>query len=74
MYEDVKNNKLLIGDFDLRGKRFIHYEGMSWRVQSFNPNQGDTDIDFGGTHPNAGLKQIGEQVLRQYYHDIKHFF
>ena len=72
MYEDVKNNNLIIGDFDLRNKKFIHYEGMSWRVQSFNPNQEDTDIDFGGTHPNAALKQIGEQVKRQYLHDIKH--
>lgn len=72
MYEDVKNNNLLIGDIDLRNKKFIHYEGMSWRVQSFNPNQGDTDIDFGGTHPNAALKQIGEQVRRQYFHDVKH--
>jgi len=71
MFEDVINNELLIGDFDLRYKKFIHYEGMSWRVQSYDATKGDTDVDFGGTHPNKMLKTIGEQVRIQYYKDVK---
>lgn len=71
MFEDVIKNELLIGDFDLRNKKFIHYEGMSWRVQSYDAMKADTDVDFGGTHPNVMLKNIGEQVKLQYCRDVK---
>jgi GT2 family glycosyltransferase len=71
MFEDVIKNELLIGDFDLRNRKFIHYEGMSWRVQSYDTTKADTDVDFGGTHPNTMLKNIGEQVRLKYYKDVK---
>lgn len=70
MYEDVVKNNLLIGNINVENKRFIHYGGMSWRVQSYNPNDVDTDIDFGGTHPHAILKDIGEQVRLKYKKEV----
>jgi len=70
MYEDVINNKLLIGNVNVENKRFIHFGGMSWRVQSYNPNDVDTDIDFGGTHPHEVLKTIGEQVRLRYNTEV----
>lgn len=70
MYEDIKLNGLTIGDMDFRNKKYIHYEGMSWRVQSYNPTKPDTDIDFGGTHPDENLKKYGELVRQKYYQDI----
>jgi hypothetical protein len=74
MYEDVKLSGLTIGDMDFRDIKYIHYEGMSWRVQSYNPSKSDTDIDFGGTHPDEQLKTYGELVRVKYENDIKKHF
>lgn len=71
MYEDVIKYNLLVGNLNVENKRFIHYGGMSWRVQLYNPNDVDTDIDFGGTHPHKDLKDYGELVRKKYQEDIK---
>ena len=53
----------------LEGIYFKHYEGMSWRVQRYNPNFEDTDVDIGGTHPNKLLYDLGNRVKRNYISD-----
>ena len=63
MYEDVVDKfGLYVADVNMEGKYFKHYGGMSWHVESFNPSKGDTDIDFGGTHPHKVLHDHGVAV------------
>ena len=73
MFEDVINAGLSIGDAKMEGKYFKHYEGMSWRVQKYDPDNGDTDIDVGGTHDNKALYLHGLMVRQQYEQDIKNY-
>lgn len=70
MFEDVINSGLTIADVKMEGKYFKHYEGMSWRIQKYNPVNGDTDIDIGGTHDNLALYEHGLEVLEQYERDV----
>lgn len=70
MYEDVLNAGLTIANAKMEGKYFKHYEGMSWRVQKYDPNQPDTDIDVGGTHNNKALYLHGLMVKEQYERDV----
>lgn len=70
MFEDVMKNGLSIANVPLEGKYFKHYEGMSWRIQKYDPNAPDTDIDFGGTHNNKALYEYGLKVKEQYYKDV----
>jgi hypothetical protein len=72
MFEDVVNAGLTVADVKMEGKYFKHYEGMSWRVQKYNPVNGDTDIDVGGTHDNLGLYEYGLKVSEQYRKDVEH--
>lgn len=65
MFEDIIANNLSIGDADL-SKYHIHFGGMSWRGQKYNPQDVDTDIDFGGTHPHKELYDISLIVRDQY--------
>jgi len=69
MFEDVLNANLLIANFNAENKYFKHYEGMSWRVQKYNPNDIDTNIDVGGTHNNHALYKYGLQIKEQYDRD-----
>jgi len=69
MFEDVLNANLSIANFNAENKYFKHYEGMSWRVQKYNPNDVDTDIDVGGTHNNHALYEYGLLVKEQYEKD-----
>lgn len=71
MYEDVINAGLTIAHAKMEGKYFKHYEGMSWRVQKYDPDNGDTDIDIGGTHDNIQLYELGLRVREQYEQDVK---
>lgn len=67
MFEDVSNLGLQIGNSKvLENKYFKHYGGMSWRSQKYNPNDIDTDIDFGGTHPHKEYYNWGMMVADQY--------
>ncbi len=70
MFEDVIKAELTVANARMENKYFKHYEGMSWRVQKYNPNNGDTDIDIGGTHDNVHLYQLGLRVREQYNKDI----
>ena len=70
MFEDVVNAGLTIADAKMEGKYFKHYEGMSWRVQKYNPANGDTDVDIGGTHDNKALYEYGLKVREQYERDV----
>jgi hypothetical protein len=72
MFEDVINAGLTIADVKMEGKYFKHYEGMSWRVQKYNPMNGDTDIDIGGTHDNKALYEYGLMIQEQYKKDTIH--
>ena len=72
MFEDVIKSELLIGDVDLENKYFKHYGGMSWREQKYNPNDVDTDIDFGGTHPHKGIYDLALRVKTQYLKDVEY--
>lgn len=66
MFEDVAKYNLTVGDVTMENKFFKHYGGMSWRMQSYDPTKGDTDIDFGGTHPHKVLYDIGLKVKETY--------
>lgn len=70
MFEDVIKAGLTVANAKMEGKYFKHYEGMSWRVQKYNPNNGDTDIDIGGNHDNIHLYQLGLRVREQYNKDV----
>ena len=70
MFEDVLNANLKIANFNAENKYFKHYEGMSWRVQKYNPSNGDTNIDIGGTHDNMALYKYGLRVLEEYNMEI----
>lgn len=69
MFEDVINADLRIANFNGENKYFKHYEGMSWRVQKYNPHNGDTNIDIGGTHNNNLLYEYGLLIQSQYIKD-----
>jgi hypothetical protein len=73
MFEDVINADLKVANFNAENKYFKHYEGMSWRLQKYNPNNIDTDIDFGGTHNNINLYNYGKIIKDQYNKDIKKY-
>lgn len=70
MFEDVIKAELTVANARMENKYFKHYEGMSWRVQKYNPDNGDTDIDIGGTHDNIHLYQLGLRVREQYNKDV----
>jgi hypothetical protein len=70
MFEDVINADLKIANFNGENNYFKHYEGMSWRVQKYNPNDIDTNIDVGGTHNNIHLYEYGLMIERQYKLDV----
>jgi hypothetical protein len=69
MFEDVLNADLRIANFNGENKYFKHYEGMSWRVQKYNPRNGDTNIEIGGTHNNNSLYEYGLLIQSQYIKD-----
>lgn len=72
MFEDIVLNNGTVANVDLEDRYFKHYGGMSWRTQKFNPNDGDTDIDFGGTHPHRVLYDIGIQIRAEYYQETNY--
>jgi len=72
MFEDVINSDLIVGNVDMENKYFKHYGGMSWRIQKYNPNDIDTDIDFGGTHPNKMLYDYGMSIKSRYDNDTEY--
>lgn len=73
MLEDVINAGLKVGDVStLENKYFKHYGGMSWRVQKFNHLDKDTDVDFGGTHPNPQLYDYGIYIRQEYLKETEY--
>lgn len=64
--EDIKKAKLKIGDVDLSNIYYIHFEGMSWYKNKYDPSKEDTGIDFGGTHNNFGYVQLYEQRAKMF--------
>lgn len=72
MFEDIVSNNENIADVNLENKYFKHYGGMSWRTQKFNPSDGDTDVDFGGTHPHKVLYDIGMQIRSIYQQETEY--
>lgn len=72
MFEDITNAGLTIADVSLEGKYFKHYGGMSWHVNKFNPDQPDTDVDFGGSHPNKAILEHGKRVWKSYIKETEY--
>lgn len=72
MFEDVINRGGTIANFSVENNHFKHYEGMSWHSQKYNPNEQDTDIDFGGTHPLKEVYEHGLRIIEQYKNDVAH--
>lgn len=70
MFEDLNNRGMKMIDVNLEGKYFKHYGGMSWHIFKFDPTQKDTDVDFGGTHPNQALYSHGRSILERYKLDM----
>jgi hypothetical protein len=71
LFEDMKEGWFPVGDIDCNEKYYRHYGGMSWHTTKFDPTQGDTDIDLGGTHPHKGLYDHGLKVKEKYLTDAK---
>ncbi len=69
-YDDIKKEKLLIGDINIEEKYFKHYEGMSWRVNRFGRDEGDIDFDRNATHNNTGLYRHGLYIESLYNKEI----
>jgi len=65
-FEDIKNANLRIGDVDLLGKYYLHFEGMSWYKNRFDSTSEDTGIDFGGTHNNINYVHAYEQKYKHF--------
>ena len=65
-FEDIKNANLRIGDVDLSGKYYLHFEGMSWYKNRFDATSEDTGIDFGGTHNNINYVHAYEQKYKHF--------
>lgn len=72
MFQDVTDLGLTVGDVDLEGKYFKHYGGMSWREQKYDTTKEDTDVDFGGTHPNKNLYDYALMIKETYKREVEH--
>ena len=74
LLESVEKAGLVVkAETQLDGRYYRHYGGMSWRVQKFNPREGDTDVDFGGTHPRRDYYDWGLRVRAEYEKDARRF-
>jgi hypothetical protein len=71
-FEDIKNNKLKIADFQGNGTYYKHYEGMSWHVNRHGAQDGDIDVDESATHNNQGILEYGRHVLKTYLRETQH--
>lgn len=71
MFEDIGKLNKQVANVNIEDKYFVHYGGMSWRGQKYNPYDVDTDIDFGGTHPHKQLYDLAMRVKAQYQEDTK---
>jgi glycosyltransferase involved in cell wall biosynthesis len=74
MFEDLTSYGYVIGNVDMENKYFRHYGGMSWHCNNYDSTKPDTDVDFGGTHPNKSLYNHGLMVKQQYEKDIGEMF
>jgi hypothetical protein len=70
-FEDIKCNKLKIGDVKLQDNYFKHYEGMSWRTLKFGKTEGNIDVDNTATHNNQDLYKYGQFIERMYKFEIE---
>lgn len=67
-FEDVKKQKLKIGEIAAKEKYYMHFEGMSWRTLRYKEQLLDGDIDNNPEdyHNNRGLYEYGLFVEKQY--------
>jgi len=65
-FEDIRKNGLNVGDIKMDPFYYTHYEGMSWRTQTYDPTKPDTGIDNGGTHPFIEYFNAGNRTKRIY--------
>lgn len=74
LFEDVRKLKLRIADFKGNNTYYKHYEGMSWRVNRFEANapDGDIDNDKAATHRNIALYNYGKQIEQTYLRETTH--
>jgi len=72
-FEDIKNAKLGLGHIDVENNYYIHFEGMSWYKNKYDPSREDTGIDFGGTHNNGMYVEIANQKELMYQPYVKKF-
>ena len=63
-FEDIRNLKLKIADFNGENIYYRHFEGMSWRINKYKKNgiDGDIDNNINDTHNSEGLYQYGLYV------------
>lgn len=72
MLEAVRERGLAVREATgLENRYYRHYGGMSWRVQKYDPGRGDTDVDFGGTHPHRDYYDWGLRVRAEYERDVR---
>jgi hypothetical protein len=69
-FDDVKCCGLKIGDINLEGTYYKHYEGMSWRTKRFGKTDGDIDHDSKAVHNNEQLYRYGLLIEEQYKEEI----
>jgi hypothetical protein len=72
-FEDCISNNLKLRHFDGQDLYYYHYEGMSWRVQKYDPNkpEGDIDIDSTASHNNKQLYEYGRYIYEKYKKDVQ---
>ena len=69
-FEDIKIKKLKIGNVNLHGKYYNHYEGMSWRTLKYGSKDGNIDVDNNATHNNQELYKYGKHIEEMYNSEI----
>lgn len=73
-FEDIRNAKLRIADLKGNDTYYKHYEGMSWRVNRFDSNNlnGDIDNDENATHCDLNLYRYGKHIEDVYKQETQY--
>lgn len=69
-FEDIRKNKLKVGQVTVQDIYFKHYEGMSWRTLKYGKTEGNIDINANDTHNNSELYKYGKYVETMYKQEI----
>ncbi len=72
-FDDIREAGLKIAGLENTSKFYVHFEGMSWRVNKFGTVESGIDFNPEGTHNNEALYNYGLQVEEEYMRVVKQF-